>query len=81
MMTLYTFFTDDNECQKTVTGKKKLSKCSRCHAISYCGKECQVEDWPRHRYNCIPVMVNEGKRRGMVVAARDNKMGELLCDL
>ena len=65
------------KCQKTVTGKQKLSKCSKCHAITYCGKECQVADWPRHGFNCVPVMVTEfeGKGRG-VVAARDIKMGE-----
>ena len=66
-------------CHKTVTGKKKLSKCSRCHAITYCGKECQVADFARHKWNCIPVMVTEipGKGRGLV-AARDIKMGELI---
>ena len=67
------------KCQKTVTGKKKLSKCAGCHAITYCGQECQREDWPRHKWNCVPVMVTEipGKGRG-IVAARDIKMGELI---
>ena len=67
------------KCNKTVTGKNKLSKCSRCHAITYCGQECQRADWPRHGWNCVPVMVTEiqGKGRGLV-AARDIKMGELI---
>jgi len=67
------------KCNKTVTGKKKLSKCSRCHAVTYCGQECQRADWPRHGWNCVPVMVTEipGKGRGLV-AARDIKMGELI---
>ena len=67
------------KCHKTVTGKKKLSKCAKCHAITYCGRECQVADWPRHNWNCVPVMVTEieGKGRGLV-AARDIKMGELI---
>ena len=66
-------------CHTTVTGKKKLSKCSKCHAITYCGKKCQKKDWPRHISNCIPVMVTEyeGKGRGLV-AARDIKMGEFI---
>ncbi len=65
------------QCHKTVTGKKKLSKCAGCHAITYCGVECQREDFPRHKWNCLPVMVTEipGKGRGLV-AARDIKMGE-----
>lgn len=64
-------------CHQTVTGKKKLSKCSGCHAITYCSRECQVADRPRHAWNCVPVMVTEipGKGRGLV-AARDIKMGE-----
>ena len=67
------------KCQKTVTGKRKLSKCSKCHAITYCGKQCQVADWARHAWNCVPVMVTEieGKGRGLV-AARDIKMGEFI---
>ena len=66
-------------CHKVVKGKKKLSKCAKCHAITYCSKECQKEDWPRHGWNCVPVMVTEipGKGRG-IVAARDIKMGELI---
>ena len=66
-------------CHKTVTGKKKLSKCAKCHAITYCGRECQVADWPRHNWNCVPVMVTEipGKGRGLV-AAKDIKKGDLL---
>ena len=66
-------------CHKTVTGKKKLSKCGRCHAITYCGKECQVSDFSRHKWNCLPVMVTEipGKGRGLV-AARDIEIGELI---
>ena len=66
-------------CHKTVTGKKKLSKCAKCHAITYCGRECQVVDWPRHNWNCVPVMVIEipGKGRGLV-AAKDIKKGDLL---
>ena len=65
------------QCHKTVTGKKKLSKCAGCHAITYCGVECQREDFPRHKWNCLPVMVTNipGKGRGLV-AARDIKMGE-----
>ena len=67
------------KCQKTVTGKRKLSKCSGCHAITYCGRECQKADWGRHGWNCVPVMVTEisGKGRG-IVAARDIRKGEVI---
>ena len=67
------------KCERSVTGKMKLSKCSRCHAITYCGRECQKADWGRHGWNCVPVMVTEipGKGRG-IVAARDIKRGDLI---
>ena len=70
--------TDRNTCHTCQKHrKKKLSKCKQCHAITYCGQECQVADWPRHCDNCVPVMVTDipGKGRGLV-AARDIKMGE-----
>ena len=59
--------------------KKKLSKCSSCHAIAYCGRKCQKVDWPRHKSNCIPVMVTEYEGKGLgVMASRDIKMGEVI---
>ena len=66
-------------CHKVVTGKNKLSKCKGCHAITYCSRECQKADWPRHGWNCVPVMVTEitGKGRGLV-AAKEIKRGELI---
>lgn len=58
---------------------KKLSKCARCHAVTYCSPQCQKEDWARHTYHCVPVMINDipGKGRGLV-ASKDLKMGDLL---
>ena len=66
-------------CKKTVTGKKWLLTCIKCHAITYCGVECQGADWPRHEWNCVPVMVTEvpGKGRGLV-AGRDIEKGDLI---
>ena len=68
-------------CKKTAKekGKKVLLTCIKCHAITYCGVECQKEDWERHEWNCVPVMVTEipGKGRGLV-AATDIEQGELI---
>ena len=68
-------------CQMTARekGKKVLLTCEKCHAITYCGVECQGADWQRHEWNCVPVMVTEfpGKGRGLV-AARDIEKGELI---
>ena len=68
-----------HKCLHTVTGKRKLSKCARCHSITYCGLECQREDWPRHREFCIPVMVTEIPGKGLgLVASKNFKKGELI---
>jgi len=68
-------------CKKTAKakGKKVLLTCIKCHAITYCGGECQAADWGRHEWNCVPVMVTEipGKGRGLV-AARNIEKGEVI---
>ena len=38
-------------CSKTPTDKAR-SLCSRCKGIRYCGRECQLKDWPRHKSEC-----------------------------
>ena len=68
-----------HKCHTTVPGKKKLSKCAQCHSITYCGRECQREDWPRHSQYCIPVMVTEISDKGKgLVASKDFKKGQVL---
>jgi hypothetical protein len=34
---------------KCETTTKDLSRCSGCHQVWYCNKECQKADWPRHK--------------------------------
>ena len=70
------FLTDRYRCHKCdKTGQEKLSKCGRCEAITYCSRECQAEDWPRHKDNCVPVMIAEVGEKGRgLVAAKDIKM-------
>jgi len=69
----------DRKCCQTckTSGDKKLSKCAKCHAVSYCGKECQRQDWPRHSHFCYPVQITCIPRMRLgLVAARNFKKGE-----
>ena len=38
-------------CSKT---SKQLKNCTRCHAVQYCGKECQMKHWTDHKRWCRP---------------------------
>ena len=29
------------------------TRCGKCHAVRYCGRECQVAHWPEHRPVCV----------------------------
>jgi len=31
---------------------KPLSVCSKCMKVKYCSRECQVQDWKRHKKDC-----------------------------
>ncbi|KAI5641293.1 MYND finger domain-containing protein [Phthorimaea operculella] len=33
-------------------GSKASKKCSRCKTEWYCGRECQVQQWPKHKELC-----------------------------
>ncbi|XP_049880056.1 zinc finger MYND domain-containing protein 10 [Pectinophora gossypiella] len=33
-------------------GEKASKKCSRCKTEWYCGRECQVQQWPKHKDLC-----------------------------
>ncbi|EFN53508.1 hypothetical protein CHLNCDRAFT_136848 [Chlorella variabilis] len=33
-------------------GALSRSKCARCRRASYCGRGCQLEDWPRLKAAC-----------------------------
>lgn len=37
-------------CQAELNGP--LKSCTQCKAISYCSRQCQVEDWKSHKKSC-----------------------------
>ena len=32
-----------------------LRRCSRCRTSYYCSTECQQQDWPTHKLECVKV--------------------------
>ena len=45
-------------------GGDSIKQCAKCFSVSYCGRECQVGDWTRHKRLCVPVMVKDFGERG-----------------
>lgn len=45
---------DDDLPACSVCGTETLDilRCGRCKRVLYCGRDCQREDWPRHRSDC-----------------------------
>lgn len=39
-----------------VCGAPHKSKCGKCMLARYCGPECQLQDWRRHRAVCKPTL-------------------------
>ena len=37
-------------CQKP----NSRQRCARCRSERYCGRECQVNHWPKHKKKCQP---------------------------
>ena len=56
-----------------------IKKCAKCLSVSYCGRECQVANWARHKRLCLPVLIKEMGEKGRgLVASRDFKVGDLI---
>jgi hypothetical protein len=40
---------------KLVYHTSKILRCSACKMTQYCGKECQLKHWPKHKETCQKV--------------------------
>jgi len=45
-----------------VCGEDAEDRCSRCHQEWYCGRQCQVKDWKRHKALCDVLCEAEKKK-------------------
>mmetsp|Transcript_17029 Transcript_17029/g.25775 ORF Transcript_17029/g.25775 Transcript_17029/m.25775 type:complete len:474 (+) Transcript_17029:50-1471(+) len=42
----------DQRCESCLGSYEKLYRCSSCHVIQYCGRNCQKRDFRQHRLEC-----------------------------
>ncbi|XP_076071147.1 uncharacterized protein LOC143042625 isoform X2 [Mytilus galloprovincialis] len=43
---------DETKCNVCKTKNQIMKRCTRCHSVFYCSKECQISDWKTHRQIC-----------------------------
>ena len=41
-----------SECNVCKTQDKGKKRCTGCYCVFYCGRECQVKDWDKHKEDC-----------------------------
>lgn len=46
---------DVAKCKQCNAELKKIRKCSNCLTALYCGRDCQIKDWPEHKSKCVKV--------------------------
>ncbi len=54
-MTIYVFPVSRTTCDHCLYQTDKpgqLKKCTGCHYLYYCGRQCQRPSWPAHRDEC-----------------------------
>jgi hypothetical protein len=58
-------------CSKgSLTSEDTMFCCARCADADYCSKECQTEDWKRHKKSCTSI--KEGSRKAFLKAKENN---------
>ncbi|KAG9769321.1 hypothetical protein ABEF93_001447 [Exophiala dermatitidis] len=48
-------------CSKTTD----LKRCSKCHIIQYCSRQCQAADWKKHKKSCNKNNAANGANSGL----------------
>jgi len=72
-------FRDLLTCVVCDKGGDRIMKCGKCFSVSYCGRECQVGDWTRHKRLCVPVMIKDFGEKGRgLVASKNFKVKDLI---
>ena len=63
-----------NHCCSVCLGRSG-SACAKCHIKNYCGRDCQVNDWGRHKHFCNlvfpPIKRNQNSVFGILLPEND----------
>ena len=78
------FAGNEGECancsssQSTEGGGGALRACTRCKAVYYCGRPCQIQHWKKggHQQFCIPVEERRPNVAGVLKDKKGNEGGE-----
>lgn len=44
--------TSDCHCCRQTKDRASMMVCGKCRRVQYCGRQCQVADWPKHKRLC-----------------------------
>ncbi len=61
-------------CQCYVCGAGTNSRCSKCMIVLYCTRQCQLNDWPRHKIECALTV----RQRKFIECAHQRVAGNIL---
>ncbi|KAI0039559.1 hypothetical protein FA95DRAFT_1567106 [Auriscalpium vulgare] len=51
--------------------ERKLSNCSVCREVKYCGRECQLKHWKKHKPDCRKKESNDVTARSVALPAEE----------
>ncbi|CAL4157701.1 unnamed protein product [Meganyctiphanes norvegica] len=55
-----------NNCCTLTTKSQPIQRCAGCHLVSYCSRNCQKNDWKKHKIFCKTFKVKNGKNALML---------------
>ena len=67
-----------NGCQKEIS---PMNRCGKCMKIYYCERECQVQDWKKHKLDCKTQSIQTETDRLEAIVALVRKDATLIFDL
>jgi len=69
-------------CSYCKSSKKGIMKCSRCKTSFYCSKECQTNDYKKHKFTCFEIsndvdLIRKNFTKVWTTIKKNNNMSEM----